>query len=338
MALFSGIIRPKRIRIDASTVCQLRCHTCPTAEGKVAASIGSGFLKYSDFKKFMEKYPFIKDVELSNYGEIFLNPEIIDIMKYACSKNIRLHADGGANLNTMNDELIEALVKYRFRSITCSIDGADNDTYQIYRRRGNFNNVIENLKRINKYKNQYSSRYPKLRWQYIAFGHNEGSICRAREMAYDLSMNFYVKLSWGNMYSDEIFSPINDKELIRKETGLNVADRDEYHRKYGVSYVRLICRELWRVPQINYDGRVLGCGVNFWGDYGNVFQDDLIDVLNNEKMNYARAMLMGKKPARDDIPCTRCKLYDIMRSDRRWLSWKDIGVKYRLQSLIYNAN
>jgi MoaA/NifB/PqqE/SkfB family radical SAM enzyme len=332
------MIRPKKIRIDASTVCQLRCHSCPTADGKVAANIGSGFLKFRDFKELIDKNPFIKDVELSNYGEIFLNPELIDIIKYACSKKVRLHADNGANLNTMSDELIETLVKYRFRSITCSIDGADKDTYLIYRRRGNFDKVIENIKTINKYKNQYGSRYPKLLWQYVAFGHNEGSIGRAREMARHLGMRFFLKISWGGLFSDEAFSPIKDKELIRKESGLGVADRDEYYRKYGVNYVRFVCCELWRMPQINYDGRVLGCSVNFWGDYGDVFKDDLINVLNSEKINYARAMLMGKKPPRDDIPCTRCKFYNIIKNDHQWLSWKDVGIRNKLRSLIYNAN
>ncbi|AKB52652.1 putative Fe-S oxidoreductase, SAM radical superfamily [Methanosarcina barkeri str. Wiesmoor] len=317
-------IQPSKIRLDVSTVCQLRCPTCPTANGKVAAAIGSGFLKYSDFKQIIDNNSFIKEIELSNYGEIFLNPELIDMIKYAYEKNVAVCANNGANLNTMTDELIESLVKYRFKGITCSIDGIDNKTYQIYRQRGNFDNVINNIKAINRYKKKYNSPYPKLLWQFVAFGHNEGFVDRAREMAQDLGMDFFLKLSWGNMFSDKVFSPVKDKEHISKETGLGVANRDEYYQKYGVNYIRPLCFMLWKNPQINFDGRMLGCNVNFWEDYGNVFKDNLISVLNNEKMSYARSMLMGKKPARDDIPCVKCKLYNTMLEDKHWISWEEI--------------
>ncbi len=62
----------------------------------------------------------------------------------------------------MTNEIIESLVKYQFNSITCSIDGADNESYQKYRVRGNFDTVISNIKKINAYKEKYGLQYPKL--------------------------------------------------------------------------------------------------------------------------------------------------------------------------------
>ena len=35
----------------------------------------------------------------------------------------------------------------------------------------------------------------------------------------------------------------------------------------------------------------------------------LSDCLDSEKYRYAKAMVLGQKPARDDIPCTQCKRY-----------------------------
>lgn len=320
-------VKPASVRLEASTVCQLRCVSCPTADGQVPAGIGAGFLRYSDFKKFLDSYPWVRSIELSNYGEIFLNPEIVDIIRYAYGKNVELHADNGVNLNTMTEELLEALVKYQFRSMTCSIDGASDETYRIYRRRGNFDQVIHHIKKINEYKEKYGSPYPRLLWQFIAFGHNEHEIPAARKMANDLQMGFHVKLSFGDLYNGTAFSPVKDRELIRRETGLGVADRQEYHSKNGVSYNRGMCMQLWKDPQINYDGRVLGCCINFWGDYGNAFKDGLVECLNCEKINYARAMLMGNKPPRSDIPCTGCYLYDIIKSDGRWFSDAEVGAE-----------
>jgi len=73
----SKIIRPKKIRIDASTVCQLRCPSCPTSSNANQPFLGRGFLKLNDFQKILDDNPWISEVELSNFGEIFLNPELL---------------------------------------------------------------------------------------------------------------------------------------------------------------------------------------------------------------------------------------------------------------------
>ena len=65
-----------------------------------------------------------------------------------------------------------------------------------------------------------------------------------------------------------------------------------------------LCHGLWDLPQVNWDGKMLGCCVNYWGDFGgNVFRDGLLATINGDKMRYARDMLLGHRSARDDIPC-----------------------------------
>ena len=84
---------------------------------------------------------------------------------------------------------------------------------------------------------------------------------------------------------------------------MGVADRDEYREKYGTDYVsRGICTQMWNSPQINVDGRLLGCAINFRDDYGNVFKEGLKETLNSKKIVYARQMLMGEKVSH------KCKL------------------------------
>jgi MoaA/NifB/PqqE/SkfB family radical SAM enzyme len=212
--------------------------------------------------------------------------------------------------------------------MTCSIDGASNETYTRYRRRGHFDRVIRNIRTLNELKAKHRTNYPRLRWQFVAFGHNEHEIPAARKLAEDLNMRFYVKLQWYDRYSTEPFSPIMDREAIGKATGLGVADRAEYRRRYGRNYMqKAMCSQLWSSPQINWDGRVLGCCTNFWGDYGNAFADGLEAVLNNEKMNYARQMLLGKREAREDIPCTTCIHYEAMKEDNNWLTVLDVKLR-----------
>ena len=326
---YQKAIYPQKIRLDASTGCQLKCRSCPTASGQTAKGLGRGFLSFKDFKKFIDKNRIITDVELSNWGEIFLNEELIQIIQYADKKSVGLHAGNGANLNNVSEETLEALVKYKFRFIICSIDGASQETYSIYRANGNFQKIIENIKTINKYKDQYRSRYPRLKWQFIAFGHNEHEITRARKMAEELNMEFHVKLSWGDLYDTGVFSPVKNLGLVRKESGLGVASREEYREKYGEEYVlRSCCLEMWKSPQINYDGRVLGCSLNHWADYGNAFKYGLLKSINNEKINYAREMLMGRSESKEGVPCTNCKYYKKMKENNDWITAKEVDRYY----------
>lgn len=113
---------------------------------------------------------------------------------------------------------------------------------------------------------------------------------------------------------------MRDPEAVRSATGTGAATRDEYETLHGKSYDGFICHQLWDQPQINWDGKVLGCCVNHWGDFGgNAFRDGLRASLNTEQIVYARAMLLGDAPPREDIPCVTCNKYREMREHGRWL-------------------
>ena len=307
-------IIPNKIRLEASSACQLKCPSCPTTTKAIQPTVGTGFLTIKNFRTLLDKNPGIEEIELSNYGEIFLNPDLLEIIKYAFQRKVRLTAENGVNLNYIKMDVLEGLVQYQFRSMMCSIDGASADTYKQYRIGGNFETVINNIKKINLFKKQYDSQYPLLTWQFVIFGYNEHEIQLAENLASELHMKFQLKLSW-----DPEFSPVRNIEFIREKAG--AASRAEYKETFGVPYFQKICHQLWDQPQINWDGKLLGCCRNFWGDFGsNVLVKGLEKSLNNEKMHYARNMLLGKEVARDDIPCTTCENYIDMAKAGKWLA------------------
>jgi len=258
----------------------------------------------------------VTQVELSNYGEVFLNPQLLEILRFAHEKKVAVSMANGANLNHASHEILEALVRYQVTAITCSIDGATQETYVQYRVRGQFERVLENIRQINLFKTQYGTKLPRLDWQFIVFGHNEHEIPQAKRIARELNMTIRFKLSW-----DADFSPVRDIDHVLRETGLPAASRKAYAEKCGTEYLGSLCEQLWVQPQINWDGKNLGCCRNFWGDFGgNAFKDSLLEVVNNGTMNYAREMLQGRVPARVDIPCTTCSIYQQMRRTGRWMS------------------
>jgi MoaA/NifB/PqqE/SkfB family radical SAM enzyme len=315
---------PKKVSLDASTVCQLNCKTCPNGTDKFKNGVGIGFLKFADFKAFIDKYPKIKSIGLSNWGEMLLNPELISIMEYAFEKGIKLTANGGVNFNNVDDKVLNTLVRTKFNAITFAIDGCSQDTYQQYRINGNYDRVINNIRKLVRLKLKYNSHYPILRWQYISFGFNQHEIKKAKSFASELGLKFNLKLSWDDLYGFDSFSPVLDSEITKIESGLGVSNREEYYKKYLKNYTAQYCLYLWNHPHINFDGKLLGCSINYWGHYGNVFDSDLFSLLNGEQMAYARQMLRGKVTERSDIPCTNCPVYKRRKKRKEWVSLMEI--------------
>jgi MoaA/NifB/PqqE/SkfB family radical SAM enzyme len=306
-ATATAIKPPVQIRLEASSFCNLRCPLCPTTAGVIHHSaVGGGFLRFKDFRKLLDDNPRLKRIELSNWGEIFLNPALLSVLELAHERGVHLTAHNGVNLNKIRPEVLEGLVRYQFRRLVCSIDGASQETYSIYRVRGKFANVIDNIRKINELKQRYDSPFPELTWKFVVFGHNEHEIPVAREMARELGMGFFALLN----NFDPNYSPVRDPAVRR------LAPRQRM--KYEVLYV---CHQLWDEPQINWDGKVLGCCINHWGDFGgNAFRDGLTASVNTEQIQYARAMLLGRAPPREDIPCTRCSEYQEMSNSGAWLA------------------
>jgi hypothetical protein len=129
-----------------------------------------------------------------------------------------------------------------------------------------------------------------------------------------LNMEMLFKL---NFYTDALI--VQNPDRVRKYLGY--ADRREYMEKEGHHYKRHQCYEMWLQPQINWDGKLLGCSRNMWGVYAeNVFEEDLVRCLNNEKIRYGRDMLMGKVPARQDMPCMQCGVFRSMTEQGNWIT------------------
>lgn len=299
-----GPYRGNRVRLEVSSRCQLSCPLCPTATGAARrGSVGWGFLALEDFVRFLARNPAIRHVELSNYGEIFLNPQLAGILEHAHAAGVSVEADNGTNLNHASEEQLEAVVRYGVRRLVVSIDGASQETYGIYRSGGTLSRVLENVRRVNEWKARLGSDRPLLIWQFVVFGHNEHELPVARRLAAELGMVFSPKLNW-----DRRYSPVRDPEFVRQETGLEALSHAAFAEKTGRRYF-LGCRDLWAGPQVNWDGRLLGCCVNFWGDFGNAFTGDLETCTDGEAYRHAKRVLLGLEKPRPGLPCLDCGIY-----------------------------
>ncbi|MBF0526851.1 MAG: SPASM domain-containing protein [Deltaproteobacteria bacterium] len=315
-AMAAQSISPTHIRIDASTRCQLRCPICVASGAETF--LGRGTLSFDHFKMLLDKNPQIRQVELASKGEAFLNRQLSDILRYAHEKNVATSIDHGVNLNDASTETLEALVKYQTTGVRVAIDGATQETYQKYRIGGDLRRVMDNIIKINRFKDKYASPLPALVFQFIVFGHNEHEMRQAVTLARMLKMDIYFQMN----HTPDAF-PVRDRDLVRQWLGY--ADRKEYAVKKKRDYSRHVCFQMWRSPQINWDGKLLGCSRNWQHAFAeNVFEDDLITCINNDGMRYTRDVLMGKKAPREDTPCRQCPPYLWLAEHGDWISESEI--------------
>jgi hypothetical protein len=63
--------------------------------------IGSGWLTFDSFRRLVDDNPWVEEIELSNYGEIFLNPQLSQIMEYSHQRGHVLTCDNGTNFKLL---------------------------------------------------------------------------------------------------------------------------------------------------------------------------------------------------------------------------------------------
>lgn len=293
----------KEVSIDFSTICQLKCVECSTSKGITHNGIvGKGQFRFDDFVRFVKNNPQIKRIEMSNWGEIFLNKDIAEIIKFANENGITLYCGNGTNFNDVDDLVLEYLVKYKVEYLNVSIDGACQETYSKYRVHGNIQKVFFNIEKLNYYKKLYGSDYPKLSWQFIIFGHNEHELPKIKELCKKYNMAFNPKLNYSN------YSPVKDKEFVRRESGLGVANRAEYKEMHKKDY-KAPCYHCFVSPQINWNGKILGCSVNKWKTIGDVNEMSISEWENSQYHKTMVEILFEGKECPNTIPCFYCPNY-----------------------------
>lgn len=207
---------PIELLIDPSNGCQLRCPGCVHSSNKSCADLFDWprltlpFERYSDF---LDRFGiFASAAALYNYGEPLLHKKFAEMVRLA--KQYLLFTMTSTNFSLKCD--IENLVLSGLDCLLLSIDGASQETYQQYRRRGNFEIIIDNIAKIVEAKKRLGKDKPYLVWLYLTFEHNVEEIDQAIEMAEQLGMNeIYISTPFDVSWDDPTIKVVNSPKQGR---------------------------------------------------------------------------------------------------------------------------
>jgi pyruvate-formate lyase-activating enzyme len=200
---------PVFLNIDATSVCQLRCPLCPNGAGYEGRS--KGMMSLADYRKLMDEAgDCLIRVYHFNWGEPLLNPDIFEMVKIA--REHLIQTVFSTNLNNLPSA--EKLVACGLDSLKISIDGATPEMYAQYRRGGNLETVLKNLKLISDEKKRQNSPYPYMTWQFLVFKYNIGEMDAAIKLARETGCDAIQFIGGHSLMGLMPFSPV--PELVAR--------------------------------------------------------------------------------------------------------------------------
>lgn len=181
---------PVQLMIDPSNVCQLQCPGCVHTGNTEISKIfdwPNGFLSSETFEEFIRLYgPFAFGVVFYNYGEPFLNKNTPHLIRRA--KDFLLHTCLSSNLSIPKIDA-EAVVRSGLNCLFASFDGATQEVYGTYRRRGRIDLGYGNVQSLVEAKNRLGLQLPYIEWKFLTFEHNIHEIDLAIAKGRDLGVN-----------------------------------------------------------------------------------------------------------------------------------------------------
>ena len=161
---------PISISFEPTTSCNLRCPECPS--GLRAFTRPTGMLKKNFFNETIDQLS--KELLYLVFyfqGEPYLNPEFLEMVKYASEKKI--YTATSTNAHYLNDQNARMTVESGLDRLIISIDGTTQEVYQQYRVGGNLDKVLEGAKNIVKWKKELKSKTPFIFFQFLVVKPNE---------------------------------------------------------------------------------------------------------------------------------------------------------------------
>jgi MoaA/NifB/PqqE/SkfB family radical SAM enzyme len=294
--------RPIGLSLAITNNCNLRCKMCSrTANLKKLKIMNMSKKVYLEALKYVKN----KDVTFCGLGETLCHPNLFEFIKLANDRNNKVYFTTNANLLT--EKIAKELLKYDIESIAFSIDGVD-DNYNRIRNGGNFDTVIENIKRFAELKREYGKEKPVF---YVSFVGMKSNIQDLPKL---------IEILGPYIYNVGVLHPvIFSKKLINEHLNKNVKlaqkafkQIEEAANKYNLHLILKSlqpsprgCLEPWIKPYIGIDGTVYPCcmiggnsGLDCVDEYydnfktnlkledfafGNIMEQTLYEIWNNNR-------------------------------------------------------
>ncbi len=241
---------PLSISFEPTTSCNLRCPECPS--GLRAFTRPTGMLQNNFFKQTIDELaPDLLYLIFYFQGEPYLNPDFLEMVKYAASKKI--YTATSTNAHYLNDENAKRTIESGLDRLIISIDGTTQDVYEQYRIGGKLEKVLEGARNVVKWKKELKSQTPFIFFQFLVVKPNEHQIEDVKRLAKEIGVD-EVRFKTAQIYDYENGNPLIP--TIDKYSRYTPQADGTYTIKNKLANH---CWKLWHACVITWDGLVVPC-------------------------------------------------------------------------------
>ena len=277
---FSG---PVSCAIEPTNVCNLRCPLCAAGAGLLTRP--RGHLSPDNFERIVAALPkSVTTLYLWGQGEPFLAPGFLDMVRIAARRGFRTVTS--TNGHFLDDP--EGVAASGLGVLIVSLDGADAESYSAYRIGGDFDRVVEGVRRVTEAVNRLG-RGPVVELQCVLNRANEGDRAKFRTLASETGVHRLVFKTLQAAFREggEEYLP-SDPKLSRYRKGRDGTLEPDRRRIVGDR-----CFRLYHSLQVDCRGNVVPCCFDKDSDHvlGNLLEEPFDAVWNGERSRAFRTLL-----------------------------------------------
>ncbi|MFY8025589.1 MAG: radical SAM/SPASM domain-containing protein [Sediminibacterium sp.] len=289
---------PISISFEPTTSCNLRCPECPS--GLREFTRPTGMLQKDFFQETIDDIaPDLLYLIFYFQGEPYLNPQFLDMVKYANEKGI--YTATSTNAHYLTDEKAKKTVESGLDRLIISIDGTSQEVYQQYRVGGKLDKVLEGARNIVKWKKELKSKTPFVFFQFLVVKPNEHQIAEIKALGKEIGVD-QVRFKTAQVYNYEEdpngLIPVNNK-YSRYKKGAD----GKMKVKSGL---KNYCWKLWHANVITWDGLVVPCcfDKDAMHQLGNLKRQSFRETWKNSNYHQFRTELLNSRKNIDI--CSNC--------------------------------
>ena len=289
---------PISISFEPTTSCNLRCPECPS--GLREFTRPTGMLQKSFFQETIDDiYKEVLYLIFYFQGEPYLNPDFLDMVKYAHDKGI--YTATSTNAHYLTDEKAKKTVESGLDRLIISVDGTTQDVYQQYRVGGKLDKVLEGARNIVKWKKELNSKTPFIFFQFLVVKPNEHQIEDIKKLGKEIGVD-QVRFKTAQVYDYNT----DPNQLIPTINKYSRYKKDKEGKMQIKSGLNNHCWRLWSGNVLTWDGLVVPCcfDKDAMHQLGNLKIQSFKQVWNNSNYQQFRKELMTSRKNIDI--CANC--------------------------------
>lgn len=204
----------KKIYLEVTNKCNLDCITCIRNSWKSS----QGYMTDEVFNQFLhqlDQLPQLTTVHIGGFGEPLSHPKIIEIIAALKKKGLRVEMISNGFLLT--EKTAAQLVQLGLDRLVISLDGSDETSFNHIRLGGQFNEVVDNIKTLNRLKQERQYFKLELGIEFVAMQRNYTKLPQLLKLADKLQAGFVIVtnlLPYSEDMVDQVLYDAPDDKLM----------------------------------------------------------------------------------------------------------------------------